>query len=132
VVNWVSSPLSFFLRASAAATYIFTAPNCTTIIISLEPCALNAEYQDFVLSCSISYWDLLKCLDFADTTERGDRGLKGGPKNRVKTGLLCEYNSFLSCESWSQHFGFAKCRWESWISLFWSTLIQIESMWIFR
>jgi hypothetical protein len=23
---------------------------------------------------------LLKCLYFADTTERGDRGVKGGPK----------------------------------------------------
>jgi len=40
VVNWVSSCLSFFLSAStAAATYIFTAPNCTTTIISLELCA---------------------------------------------------------------------------------------------
>jgi hypothetical protein len=39
--------LSFlFLSASTAATYIFTAPNSTTIMISLEPCALNAEYRD--------------------------------------------------------------------------------------
>jgi len=44
VVNWVSSCLSFFLSASTAAAYIFTAPNCTTSIISLERCALNAEY----------------------------------------------------------------------------------------
>jgi hypothetical protein len=57
----VSSCLSFFLTASTAATYIFTAPNCTTTIITLEPCAL-------------------KCFYFADTTERGDRGVKGGPK----------------------------------------------------
>jgi hypothetical protein len=74
VVNWVSACLSFFLSASTAATYIFTAPNCTTTIINLEPCALNAEYQHFILSCSISYWDLLKCLYFVDTTETGDRG----------------------------------------------------------
>ncbi len=40
---------SFFLIASTAATYIFTAPNCTTTVIGLEPCALNAEYQHFVL-----------------------------------------------------------------------------------
>ncbi len=55
-VNWVSSCLSFFLSASTAAatTYIFTAPNCTTTIISLEPCALNAEYQQFILR-SIKY-----------------------------------------------------------------------------
>ncbi len=38
VVNWVSSCLSFFLSASTAATYIFTAPNWTTTIISLTSC----------------------------------------------------------------------------------------------
>jgi hypothetical protein len=37
----------FFLSASTAATYIFTAPSCTTTIITLEPCTLNAEYQHF-------------------------------------------------------------------------------------
>jgi hypothetical protein len=74
VVNWVSACLSFFLSASTAATYIFTAPNCTTTIINLESCALNAEYQHFIPSCSISCWDLLKCLYFVDTTETGDRG----------------------------------------------------------
>jgi hypothetical protein len=41
VVNWVSSCLSFFLNAS-------TAPNCTSSIISLKPCALNAEFQHFI------------------------------------------------------------------------------------
>jgi hypothetical protein len=49
VVNWDSSYLPFFRSASTAATYIFTAPNCTTTIISLEPCALNAEYQHFIV-----------------------------------------------------------------------------------
>ncbi len=49
VVNWVSSCLSFFLSASTAATYIFTAPNGTTTIITLELCALNAEFQHFIL-----------------------------------------------------------------------------------
>jgi hypothetical protein len=49
VVSRVSSCLSFFLSASTAATYIFTAPNCTSTIISLEPCALNAEFQHFIL-----------------------------------------------------------------------------------
>jgi len=77
VVNWVSSYLSFFLSATTAATYIFTAANCTTTIISLEPCPLNAEYDHFILSCSISYWDLLKCkIYFPDTAERGFRGWK--------------------------------------------------------
>jgi hypothetical protein len=49
VVNWVSSCISFFLSNSTADTYIFTAPNCTTTIISLELCALNAEFQHFIL-----------------------------------------------------------------------------------
>jgi len=43
VVNSVSFCLSFFLSTSIAATYIFTPPTCTITIISLEPCALNAE-----------------------------------------------------------------------------------------
>jgi hypothetical protein len=34
---------------STAATYICTAPTCTTTIITLEPCALNAEFQHFIL-----------------------------------------------------------------------------------
>ncbi len=39
----------FSLRASTtAATYIFTAPTCTTTIITLDPCALNAEFQCFI------------------------------------------------------------------------------------
>jgi hypothetical protein len=48
VVNWVSSYLSFFLSACTAATYIFTAPTCTSNVITLEPCALNAEFQHFI------------------------------------------------------------------------------------
>jgi hypothetical protein len=36
--------LSFFLSASTtASTYVFAAPTCTTTIITLQPCALNAE-----------------------------------------------------------------------------------------
>ncbi len=66
----------FFLSASTAATYIFTAPTCTTATITLEPCALDAEFRHFVLSWSMSYCDFIKCLYFADTTERGDSGWK--------------------------------------------------------
>jgi hypothetical protein len=36
--------------ASTAATYIFIAPTYTSTIITLEPCALNAEFQHFILS----------------------------------------------------------------------------------
>jgi hypothetical protein len=63
---------------------------CTTTIITLEPCALNAEFQRFVLSCSISFWDLIKCPYFADTTERGDRGVKGGPKRGWRQGYFTD------------------------------------------
>jgi hypothetical protein len=51
------------LSASTAATYVFTALTCTTTIITLEPCALNAESQDFT-----------KFPYFADLTQRGDSG----------------------------------------------------------
>jgi hypothetical protein len=41
--------LSFFLSAfTAAAAYIFTAPTCTTTIITLKPCASNTEFQHFI------------------------------------------------------------------------------------
>jgi hypothetical protein len=36
------------LSSSTVATYIFTAPTCTTTIITLEPCALNAAFQHFI------------------------------------------------------------------------------------
>jgi hypothetical protein len=49
VVNWVSSPLSFFLIACTAAAYIFSTPTSTITIITLESCALNAEFQHFIL-----------------------------------------------------------------------------------
>jgi hypothetical protein len=52
VANWVSwfiLSFPFFLSASTAATYIFTAPTCTTTIITLKLCALNAEFQHFIL-----------------------------------------------------------------------------------
>ncbi len=49
-----------FMSASTIVTYIFTALYCTTTIIILEPCALNAEFQHFMLRCSTSYWDLIE------------------------------------------------------------------------
>jgi hypothetical protein len=54
--SWVSS-CPVFLRASTAATYIFTAPTCTATMITLQPFALNEP-------------DLIKFSYFADTTER--------------------------------------------------------------
>ncbi len=40
--------LSFFFSASTVATYIFTALIWKATIISLEPCALNANFQHFI------------------------------------------------------------------------------------
>jgi hypothetical protein len=41
--------LFFFPSTSAVAAYIFTPPTYTTIIITFEPCALNVEFQHFIL-----------------------------------------------------------------------------------
>jgi hypothetical protein len=42
----------------------YTCPTCTTAaIINLEPCELNAEFQDFILR-------LIKFPYFANTTEK--------------------------------------------------------------
>jgi hypothetical protein len=54
------------MDASTIVKYIFIAPNCTTTIISLEPCPLNVEFHLFTLNCNISYLDLIKCLYFAN------------------------------------------------------------------
>ncbi len=46
--SWTWCPISFFLSASTAVTYIFTAPTCTTTIVTSNFCALNAEFQHFI------------------------------------------------------------------------------------
>jgi hypothetical protein len=38
------------------------------------------RFSILVLSFSISYWDLIKFHYFTDTSKRGVRGVKGGPK----------------------------------------------------
>jgi len=61
-----------FIRSflfSTGVTYIFTAPTCTTIIITLKPCAFDAEFQHFILR-------LNKISLLWGHTERGDRGWK--------------------------------------------------------
>jgi hypothetical protein len=47
----------------------FPCSTCTTPIITLEPCTLNAEFQNFILGFN-------KLPFFADTTERRDRRRK--------------------------------------------------------
>ncbi len=49
IITFDSNQLTTLNASSpTAATYIFTALTCTTTIITLEPCALNAESQDFI------------------------------------------------------------------------------------
>ncbi len=44
LLYWLHSfPLACF-----NVSHTFTAPTCTTTIVSLEPCALNAEFQHFI------------------------------------------------------------------------------------
>jgi hypothetical protein len=95
IINFGGKPsfiLSFLFSWAPpllAATYIFTAPNCTTTIISLEPYALHAgHHQHFILrfiKMSFTLWTPLK------------EGIGGErrPKDRVKTGLLYGHNSNL-------------------------------------
>ncbi len=46
----LSFTLSFlFCSASTVAAYIFTALTCKATIVSLQPCALNADFQHFIL-----------------------------------------------------------------------------------
>jgi hypothetical protein len=103
----------------------FTAPNCTTTIISLEPCALNAEYEQFILRFikrSLLYWDLLKGLYFADTTERGDRGWKeeaqrqGEDRVTLRITLICKlkYLSY-SLDEVPPQFNFFFCNEPIWL-----------------
>ncbi len=74
MVNWVSSYLFFFLSASTAIT----------TIISLQPCALNAEFQHF----------LIKFPYLADTTERGVRGWKQAQRQGDFTDNSIDHNKF--------------------------------------
>jgi hypothetical protein len=57
--------LSFlFLEHLHYCYYVFTSPICTTIIIILEPCALNVKFQHFVLSYNI-WFIMLICINLA-------------------------------------------------------------------
>jgi hypothetical protein len=73
---------SFFLSPSPAATYIFTAPTCTATIISLEACALYAEFQDFIPRFN----KIL--LESKASNGHAERGGYGEPATRYHTGTL--------------------------------------------
>jgi hypothetical protein len=57
------------MRESITIPYIFTA--LTSGTTTVEPCALNVEFQHFIL-------DFIKFPYFVDTTEREDRGEREG------------------------------------------------------
>jgi hypothetical protein len=81
VVNLDSSYVSFlFLSASIATTYIFTALNCTITIISLDSCALNAEFHHFILRFNKNIFTLWIPLKKGIGDEKR-------PKDRMKTGF---------------------------------------------
>jgi hypothetical protein len=87
--SWVSHCISVFSWAPPLLLHRFSLLLLVQVtIIPLEPCALNAEIQHFVLSFSISYRDLIKFPYFADTTKRG---VKRRPNERVKPGWLYGY-----------------------------------------
>jgi hypothetical protein len=69
VINRVSSCISLFLSVYTAVTYIFTTPTCTTTVITLEPCALNAEFQHFILKFN-------NFITLQIPLREGDRGWK--------------------------------------------------------
>jgi hypothetical protein len=77
---FLSFTLSFFFPEPLHCYHIDFHCSYLSTIIPLEPCALNAAIQHFVLSFTISYWDLIKFPYFTDPTKRGVRGVKGGPK----------------------------------------------------
>jgi hypothetical protein len=63
--------LSFLFPERIRCCYIYFHRSCTTTIISLEPCALNAEFRHF-----ISYWDLMKISLLCRYHWKRDRGSK--------------------------------------------------------
>jgi hypothetical protein len=50
-------------------------------------------------------WDLIKFPYFADTTERGDRGVKAGPKTWWKQGDFIDNSSVLQSQTWRAGWG---------------------------
>jgi hypothetical protein len=80
--------VSFLCPERIRCCYIYFHRSCTTTIISLEPCALNAEFQHF-----ISYWDLIKFHYFADTAERKrDTGWKTALRTVLRQGDFRDYS----------------------------------------
>jgi len=90
--NWVvlSDNYSFLNFNKVSSSYrsffffsciIFTAPTCTTTILTLvEPCALNAKFQHFIPGFNKNFLTLQIPL------KEGNRRAERRPKDRVKTG----------------------------------------------
>ncbi len=94
MINWVFSCLYFFQSAFTAATYIFTATACRATIISLAPCALNAEFHNF-----ISRFNKISLLcGYHWNRGKGGKAKEIGVKQRVtlRITLICEKNCKIS------------------------------------
>jgi hypothetical protein len=87
VVNWVFTLSLLFLSA------FITAPTCKAIIISLEPCALNADFQHFIPGSN-------KFPYFMDTPERKIWGERR-PKDSVTLQIILVFTlkCFGQCKS---------------------------------
>ncbi len=93
--GFLSFTLSFFFYEHLHCCHIdfLTTPTCTANIIPLEPCALNAEIQHFVLSFSISYWDLIKFPYFRIPPQEG-LGPRGW-KEAQRQGDFADFSNML-------------------------------------
>jgi hypothetical protein len=107
--------LSFLFLERLHCCYI--ALNCTTTIISLEPCALNAGYEHFILRfIKTSFY-------FANTIERGDRGWKeeaqrqGEHRVTLQINLICKTKiPLLFINEVPPQFNFSFCNEPIWLA----------------
>ncbi len=100
--NWEFHPVfPFCFSASIVAAYIFTAPTCKATIISLESCALNADFQ------SISFPDLIKFPYFMDTPWKKSLGWKEAQREGDFTNNFNIYTLFKNFNSFTIHFSVA-------------------------
>ncbi len=103
MINWISPCLSFFLSASNTATYIFIVGTCTSIIITLEPYALNAKFQHFIPIFN-------KISSFYGYIERGVWGWKEAQRQGDKLQITLVYTFTYTSEN--IYIGPCKCIWQ--------------------
>jgi len=93
MVNWTSPCLCSFFSASSVAVNIFSAPTCKATIINLEPCALNAEFQHFILRFN----KISLLYGYPQRRVWGERR----PKDRVTSQIISIF-AFTHCKTFTQ------------------------------